>query len=212
MPIPATCSCGKRFAANDSLAGERVACPACGRAIAIPAPGGQATGTPAAPIIVACLCGQRFQAPAHLAGKQVPCPQCGGALFVPAETGMDPLLADLSGAPGLAAPQTAWAPAGPRAGAYASYSQYAGPPSPRNIPWKLIAGLAGVILLLGVFIFACFVLLRVVKNLGPREYARSSKLPPEFIEQEWKKLNPGEVAWERTSGYGGWTVERPSAT
>lgn len=36
MPIPASCSCGSRFAANDSLAGKRVACPTCGQAMTIP--------------------------------------------------------------------------------------------------------------------------------------------------------------------------------
>jgi hypothetical protein len=37
MPITVACSCGQRFAANDSLAGRRVACPVCGQAITIPA-------------------------------------------------------------------------------------------------------------------------------------------------------------------------------
>jgi hypothetical protein len=42
MPIQVACSCGKKFAAKDELAGKRVKCPTCGGAIAIPAPAAQA--------------------------------------------------------------------------------------------------------------------------------------------------------------------------
>jgi LSD1 subclass zinc finger protein len=37
MPIPVTSQCGKRFAAQDQLAGKRVQCPSCGQPLAIPA-------------------------------------------------------------------------------------------------------------------------------------------------------------------------------
>ncbi len=37
MPIPLSCSCGKKLRVKDELAGRRVKCPACGGAIAVPA-------------------------------------------------------------------------------------------------------------------------------------------------------------------------------
>ncbi len=39
MPIAVTCSCGKKFAAKDALAGKRVKCPECGEPLEIPRPG-----------------------------------------------------------------------------------------------------------------------------------------------------------------------------
>jgi hypothetical protein len=36
MPMVVSCSCGKRFEAKDSLAGQRVRCPACGGILDIP--------------------------------------------------------------------------------------------------------------------------------------------------------------------------------
>src|SRR5688572_14516442 len=48
MPIPVTCTCGKRVAAKDEFAGKRLKCPSCGGAIAIPA-SQAAAPQPAAP-------------------------------------------------------------------------------------------------------------------------------------------------------------------
>ncbi len=36
MPIEVACRCGQRYAAEDRLAGQSLACPACGSAIAVP--------------------------------------------------------------------------------------------------------------------------------------------------------------------------------
>ena len=38
MPIPLTCACGRSLRIRDALAGRKVKCPGCGRALAVPAP------------------------------------------------------------------------------------------------------------------------------------------------------------------------------
>ena len=38
MPIPVTCSCGKKLNAPDTLAGKRVKCPGCQALVLIPEP------------------------------------------------------------------------------------------------------------------------------------------------------------------------------
>jgi hypothetical protein len=60
VPLVSKCACGKQLRARDELAGKRVKCPACGRAVNVPGPsraGGQAavqaeTEVSAAPVIV----------------------------------------------------------------------------------------------------------------------------------------------------------------
>ena len=81
MAIPVTCRCGQAFAAQPHLAGQQVACPACGRPLVIPR--GAGASSPANPIVVTCRCGRGFQAAPHLAGQRVACPACGQALDVP---------------------------------------------------------------------------------------------------------------------------------
>src|SRR5262245_30138673 len=91
MPIPVSCTCGKRFSAPDNLAGKKEKCANCGSVLAIPAAQQPAAAKPAAkpaapaapPIPVECVCGKSYKAPAHLAGKELKCPGCGSSIFVP---------------------------------------------------------------------------------------------------------------------------------
>jgi hypothetical protein len=48
MAISLTCACGKTLRAKDELAGKRVKCPSCGKAVAIPSAGAPAGPTPPA--------------------------------------------------------------------------------------------------------------------------------------------------------------------
>ena len=75
MPIVVTCPCGQSSEAPDSAAGRHGSCPACGRAVTVPAP---AIG----PVVV-CRCGQRFRAEARLIGTVVTCPACRQSISVP---------------------------------------------------------------------------------------------------------------------------------
>lgn len=68
-----SCPCGESFAADASMAGKDVRCPACGDVIK----------APRYQIPVACSCGRRFAAADRLAGKEVRCPECGGTIHVP---------------------------------------------------------------------------------------------------------------------------------
>lgn len=81
MPIPVTCSCGKRFAAPDNLAGKRVKCPACSQTLTIPQPASSSTAPEAAAqpnaIRVRCECGKTLTVKQELAGKAIKCPACG---------------------------------------------------------------------------------------------------------------------------------------
>lgn len=93
-----------------------------------------------------------------------------------------------------------------------TYPQYSPAPSSSQKPWGLILGIGGgVILLLVVLGFLGMGAYRMALKHMPREPARSSKLPAEFFETQWKQLNPGEVKWETDSYLGDYTLERPSA-
>ena len=97
MAIELACSCGKRFAAKDDLAGKTVRCPGCAQPLTIPLPQPVVQPVAAAQeaVEIACRCGARFRAQSHLRGQQVACPRCGGALLVPAPAA-NPLLAELA--------------------------------------------------------------------------------------------------------------------
>lgn len=69
MPIPVTCPCGARFAAQDQLAGKTVKCPKCGGPLAIPTP----TPLPADTGVAAILDEIGFQT---AEGGAVVCPKC----------------------------------------------------------------------------------------------------------------------------------------
>ncbi len=92
------------------------------------------------------------------------------------------------------------------------YPQYSPAPSPNKMPWGLILGIGGGVMLLLVLLgFVGMGVYRMAVNLMPRELARSSKLPAEFMETQWKQSNPGEVKWETDSYLGDYTLERPTA-
>ncbi len=42
MPITVLCHCGRKFSANDRLAGRSINCPSCGRTISVPPPASDA--------------------------------------------------------------------------------------------------------------------------------------------------------------------------
>jgi hypothetical protein len=112
MPTVVRCQCGKRLSAPDSLAGKRVACPACKAILDIPGPSGASaspsketvpSGTnaayasaqsaqaaqqaPASSYVAGCHCGQQFSVTPEMAGMVSTCPSCGGSFTVPAPGG-----------------------------------------------------------------------------------------------------------------------------
>jgi len=107
MAIVVECSCGKRFAARDDLAGKTLGCPACGASLTVsggePAPATPKPAAAALGIVVTCDCGSRFAARADLAGKTLGCPKCGASLTVPSPASAP--------APRAAPPKSAPAPA-----------------------------------------------------------------------------------------------------
>ncbi len=140
------------------------------------------------------------------------CPKCGNAILVQAESSVDSLPKGLVGPQPFAAPQMPFpAASGQGLAPRATHPQYSAAPTSSNKPWGLILVISGgVILLLGVLGFVGTGAYRMVMKHMPREPARSSKLPAEFFEQQWKQLNPGEVKWEPYSLSGGYTLEWPS--
>jgi acetyl esterase/lipase len=106
MPIPVTCQCGQRFAANDELAGKKLTCPTCKQPLLIPRANPQPAARPApaarpqpaqtpgnraanpvavagGSVVVQCRCGQRFKAAPHLFGKSLNCPACKSPIKIP---------------------------------------------------------------------------------------------------------------------------------
>lgn len=214
MPISVTCQCGKSFAANDSLAGKRVKCPACAQPLAIPdgtlsqrpVPQRPADQSREPPIPVACACGRRFNAPARLAGKQVACPGCGQPLHIAptVETDSDPF-GDLSqfSAPQPTFQSSSYGQTHRAAQARASSSVS----SKKHLP--LIIGLVGGgVALLAV---ALVVGVLVLRGFGGKTRARSSDVPTEVVEKMWNTQNPNASTWERQdSKLLGFTVELPT--
>jgi len=78
--IKVACGCGKAFAAPPGMAGQRVACPVCGQALQIPAPGaaGQAPATrPPAPPTAGALDDLLSEAGLTASRTGRRCPECG---------------------------------------------------------------------------------------------------------------------------------------
>jgi len=85
MPIRLVCVCGHEMAVPDDLAGARVTCAKCARALHIPTP-----EEDAALMRWYCTCGQRLKARARSAGKTVFCPNCKRRVRVPEQGGEIP--------------------------------------------------------------------------------------------------------------------------
>ncbi len=95
MPIFATCHCGKRYQAEDRLAGQEMRCIACGAMFRVPAANSPALNTPSSrqepsaeedPLPILCRCGKKFHASHALLGKTVACTQCGASILVSFES------------------------------------------------------------------------------------------------------------------------------
>jgi len=108
MPITVTCRCGQRFAAPDSLQGQKVPCPICHSPIEIPLAG----------LHITCRCGMTSFAAESQRGQTTRCPGCGDLIRVPALLQEElpvagPAALEEPLAPPIAAPsQTPWLLAG----------------------------------------------------------------------------------------------------
>jgi hypothetical protein len=120
MTLRFTCLCGNPLATRDDRAGQGLRCPACGRPVTVPAPGGpdslsrhDPTPPPRRQAATAgdrfaCTCGQSLRAWAGRAGHPAKCPKCGQAVVIPEPAAAFTLLLPTDMAPAEA--EDEWGP------------------------------------------------------------------------------------------------------